>query len=200
MIAQKIALFVSSVEPGKRLIEEALQKGHSVTAIIDSNEEFDLKDPNFKVVKGNMNRIEDVHKLVKDQDVIVSIHKLNEKKPLEHVEIARNIIDAAKKAGIRHIISVAQRADKDLNNGKEGASREIFDAQNNALKLLQNEKSLVWGYLHIADSDLGDEMIFTQMNNEVKIPENEYISIILDEVGKGSLEVNEYDIEGQRDD
>jgi uncharacterized protein len=202
MNVQKIALFGTSGETTQRLVTEALRRGHNITAIVGNETEFTMKHPNLKVVKGDVRKKEDVKKYASGHDVVICVHEPSQTNPREHVDITRSVIEGVKGSGIHNLVSTAhpwgQPAER---TGKEYEDfKPIVKAQQEALKLFQNEKNLQWGYIHSIqpESDektgkfrTGNELLLTTPEGETRIPVKEYASAIIDEAEKGEMEFHQ---------
>jgi putative NADH-flavin reductase len=202
MNTQKIALFTTTGEVGTRLAEEALKRGHSVTAIVSNENEFKLKHPNLKVIRGDGRRKEDVSKHSRGHDVAVFTYEPTLKNPREHVDITRNMIEGIKEAGVQHIVSAAHPLSQRMEGTEEfyNSFKPILQAQQEALKLLQKEKGLSWGYLHTIEPEAGQKPREYRISNEVylsqpqgreRIPLRDYTGAILNEAEKSQLETHE---------
>ncbi|HXP50367.1 MAG TPA: NAD(P)H-binding protein [Bacteroidia bacterium] len=156
MITKKIALFGTNGKIIKRVAEQALKRGHSVTAVVSYPDEIKLKHPKFKAIAGNLMDKDDVSKFSKGHDVVICLHEPLLTRPKGHVRANRSIIEGAKKAGIQRIVSLGHPVSL-----KIGSSTGFFDlcdlwepvaeAENETLKLFKNERGLHWGYLHSVD-------------------------------------------------
>lgn len=202
MNSQKIALFGTSGETTQRLVTEALRRGHNVTAIVPDEKEFAMKHPNLKVVKGDVRKKEDVKKYAAGNDVVICAHHPTQTNPAEHVDITRSVIEGTKSSGIHSLVSVAHPFGE--TTGKTGKEYEeqkpILKAQQDALKLFQNEKELQWGYAHSVTPEVeektgryltSNEVLLTNPEGESRVPVKEYASAILDEAEKGEIELHQ---------
>ena len=156
MITKKIALFGTNEKVVKRVAEEALKRGHSVTAIVSDSDEIKLKHSRFKAVRGNLMNKDEVTRYSKGHDVIICLHEPLLSRPIGHVRANRSIIEGAKNAGIQRIISLGHPVS--LKIGKSTGFFDLCDlwepvaeAENETLKLFKNERGLHWGYLHSVD-------------------------------------------------
>ncbi|MFK0292394.1 NAD(P)-dependent oxidoreductase [Streptomyces sp. NPDC090442] len=68
----KIALFGANGTIGSRILDEALRRGHQVTAVVRDPAKLTKSDPNLTVVTGDVLDPESVAEVVKGQDVVVS--------------------------------------------------------------------------------------------------------------------------------
>lgn len=205
MSTQKIALFGTPGEPMQRVATEALRRGHTVTAIVTGEKEFPVKHPNLKVVKGDVRKKEDVRKYTQGHDVVISTHAPMQSNPQEHVTATRSLIEGLKGTGIHSVLSVAhqqgqpaERTEKEFNEFKP-----VRNAQQEALKLFQNQKELKWGYLHTAEPQeragkyqTPNELLFTSPEGETKVPVKEYPSAIVAEAEKAEMELHLGEEEG----
>lgn len=199
MNAKKIALFGTPGEATQRLATEALRRGHQVTAIVADEKELTMKHPNLKVVKGDVRKKEDVKRYALGHDTVICAHEPTATNPGEHVEITRSVLEGIKNTGVHNLISVAhpfrepaERTQKEVDDLKP-----VMKAQQEALKLFQNEKDLQWGYAHSAESKATgttgkypstQQVLLSNPEGESRIPVKEYASAILDEAEKGEME------------
>lgn len=68
----KIAIFGATGPSGQQLLQQALQKGYSVTALVRNPAKLTVHDKNLTIIKGNALNYDDVDKTVKGQDVVLS--------------------------------------------------------------------------------------------------------------------------------
>ncbi|KUL51735.1 3-beta hydroxysteroid dehydrogenase [Streptomyces sp. NRRL F-4489] len=68
----KIALFGATGTIGRRVLDEALRRGHQVTAVVRDPAKLTADDPNLTVVEGDVLDPESVAEVAKGQDVVVS--------------------------------------------------------------------------------------------------------------------------------
>jgi putative NADH-flavin reductase len=206
MSTQKIALFTPAGEVGRRLAEEALKRGHTVTAIVTDENEFKLKHPNLKVVRGDVRKKEEVTKYAKGHDVVINAYSPSIKNPREHVDITRSVIEGTKEAGVQHIVSASHPFEQRMEATEEfyNSFKPVIQAQQEALKLLQKEKNLSWSYLHSVAPEAGkkpgeyqvsDEIYFSHPEGQARIPLKEYTSTLLNEAEKGQMETHEFNYE-----
>ena len=71
---KKIAIIGASGMVGSALLKESLERGHSVTAIVRHPEKITLKDPNLKIIFGDVLAQDSVPDLVKGADVVISAY------------------------------------------------------------------------------------------------------------------------------
>jgi putative NADH-flavin reductase len=206
MSTQKIAMFGADGEVGRHLAEEALKRGHSVTAIVCDEKEFKLKHPNLKVVKAVTGKKEEVSKYAKGHDVVISFHEPSREKPREHVEATRAYIEGTKMAGVPHLVTVGHAFGKWTGNNQESyeAYKPIAQAQRDALSLFRKEKDLNWSYVRGQEPvrredngkyQMGGEILFAHPEGESKVKPQNFAEAILDEAEKSTPEFHGFEEE-----
>ena len=68
----KIAIFGASGRIGSRIVNEALSRGHDVTAAVRHPEDYTLEALHLQVAKGDLFNSQDVESAVFDHDAVVS--------------------------------------------------------------------------------------------------------------------------------
>lgn len=195
MKAQKIALFSSTNEVGQRLAEEALKRGHTVTAIVSDEKEFKLKHPNLQVVKGDVMNKEEISKRVKGHDMVIFAHEPSQKAPREHVVAIHSLIEGIKNAGVQRFLATGyvERQPSEFTAEAYDAWKPVQQAQRDALKLLRRESWLHWGYACSPQSEpvqkndklvISKDILFTTPESENKLPAKNYTAALLDEAEK----------------
>lgn len=102
----KIVVFGASRGTGLKIVEQALEAGHTVTAFVRSPEKFSLKHPNLIVFKGNSMDADTVEKAVAGQDAVISaLGPTRPPVPGMMETAAKNIVAAMKKHGVLRLIS-----------------------------------------------------------------------------------------------
>src|SRR5215216_6214780 len=102
----KIVVFGASRGVGRKIVEQALQAGHTVTAFVRTPSNFISQHPNLIIFQGDSMDARAVNDAIAGQDTVIST--LGPTRPLipGMMEIsARNIVNAMKKNGVRRLIS-----------------------------------------------------------------------------------------------
>jgi len=93
---------------GRELIKQALEQGHSVTALVRNPEKVNTTHQQLNVVKGNILVYDNVEKVVEGQDAVLST--LGHKRFLIYTTIlsegTKNIIKAMEKTNVKRFICV----------------------------------------------------------------------------------------------
>ena len=93
---------------GKELIKQALEQGHSLTALVRNPEKVKITHQDLKITKGNVLDFDKVQEAVAGQDVVLSV--LGHKRFFIRTKIlsegTRNIIKAMEKHNVNRFICV----------------------------------------------------------------------------------------------
>src|SRR5689334_21935627 len=103
----KIAVFGASGMIGQRVAQEALRRGHEVTAIVRHPARIQFRHPQFTLTEGNVLNLESVTQEVAGHDVVVSATKPTENQPWSALaEAARSLLAGVKRAGVKRLLVV----------------------------------------------------------------------------------------------
>lgn len=102
----KIVVFGASRGVGLKVVEQALETGHTVTAFVRSPEKFGVKHENLIVFKGDSTDAAAVENAIAGQEAVISALGPT-RPPVPHMmeTSAKNIVTAMKKHGVRRLIS-----------------------------------------------------------------------------------------------
>ena len=104
--SMKIVVLGASGGTGLRIVEQALEAGHIVTAFMRSPEKFTPKHPNLTVFKGDSMDATAVERAIAGQDAVISaLGPTRPPVPGMMETSAKNIVMAMKKHGVRRLIS-----------------------------------------------------------------------------------------------
>lgn len=105
----KIVVFGSTGGIGKHLLEQALERGHNVTAVARNPATITLSHPNLKIRQGDIYNADDVATAIRGQDVVLSALGSKTPKKLDPVTSTgiRNMLRAMRQEGIHHIIAIS---------------------------------------------------------------------------------------------
>ncbi|HWY99321.1 MAG TPA: NAD(P)H-binding protein [Bacteroidia bacterium] len=150
MITKKIALFGTNESLVRRVAEEALKRGHSVTAVVPHNTDIKLKHHKLNVVWCNLANGSEMSKHARYHDVVMCLHEPELTHPKKHVKANKAVIEVAKNNGIHRIVSLGHPISLKVDDSKESYDlwKAVTDAQHETLKLFKNEFWLRWEYLH----------------------------------------------------
>jgi len=205
-----IALFGTTGMIGQRILNEALSRGHTVTAIARDPSKISEKRPNLTVTAGDILKPESVAAAAGGHDVVVSSYGPRDGDPQQLVTAARSLIEgvaaANRKAGksIR-LIMVGGAASLEVAPGVilldapnfPAAWKGIASAHRDALHVLRAEagKSGVdWTYFSPAafiqpgertgKYRTGTDQLVADAKGESRISAEDYAVALLDEIEK----------------
>lgn len=152
----KIAVFGAGGRIGSRIVNEALNRGHDVTAVVRHPENYTLIHTHLKVAKGDLFKAQDVETGAFNQDAVVCAYKNTNGAPASTIaELAIPLILGLKQAHTKRLIIVGGAGSLEVSPGVQLVDTPNFPveyksnalAQRDALKLYQNERELDWTYI-----------------------------------------------------
>lgn len=94
---------------GSAILEEALSRGHKVTALVRNPEKIQVKNENLTVLKVDATDVEALSKVAAGKDAVISSYNPGWGNPRQYEEILENnpkIIEGVKKAGVQRLLFV----------------------------------------------------------------------------------------------
>lgn len=104
-----IILIGASGFVGFAILEEALNRGHKVTALVRNPEKIQVKNENLTVLAVDATDVEALSKVVAGKDAVISAYNPGWGNPRLYEEILENypkIIEGVKKAGVQRLLVV----------------------------------------------------------------------------------------------
>ena len=151
----KIAVFGAGGRIGSRIVDEALRRGHDVTAAVRHPENYTKTHEHLKVAKADLFNSQDVETAAFNQDaVVVSYSPTNGAPASTLTEVVVPIINGLKQAHTKRLIIVGGAGSLEVSPGVQLVDTPDFPAEykavstahRDALKLYQKEKDLDWTY------------------------------------------------------
>ena len=106
---KKIVLIGASGFVGSALLNEALNRGFEVTAVVRHPEKIKIENENLKVVKADVSALDEVAGVCKGADAVISAFNPGWNNPDiydETIKVYLTIIDGVKKAGVNRFLMV----------------------------------------------------------------------------------------------
>jgi putative NADH-flavin reductase len=155
-LLMKIAIFGATGNIGSRVVTEALNRGHDVTAIVRHPEDYKLESPHLRVAKGDLFNTQEVESAVFDHDAVVSAYNFSKgSTPSTIVEVTVPLLNGLKQAHVKRLIIVGGAGSLEVASGVQSVDTPEFPAEfkpaalahREALKIYQQEKELEWTYV-----------------------------------------------------
>lgn len=196
-----VAIIGASGNIGSVIRDEALARGHQVTAIVRNPEKIEIKNPLLKVVKGNV-LTDNVYQLLKGHDAVISSYNPGFSNPNnynETIEAYRAIIEDVKKTGARLLV-VGGAGSLEVSPGVQVIdTMNVSETVKNAilglrevLYILRKEKDLDWTFFSPAAQiepgertgqfQLGKDQLLKDKNGDSRISRQDYAVAMLDEL------------------
>lgn len=198
----KIALIGATGFVGSAILQEALQRGHEVTAIVRHPEKLS-RHPKLHPHNADIQNIDEVTRSVAGHDVVISAFSPGWTNPnMYDVQVrgTRAIVDGVKKAGIKRMLFVGGAGSLEVKPGVQSVDLPEFPAEykqgalatRETLNLLRNESSLDWSFLSPSADlfpgqktgrfRLGTDQPITDSQGNSRISVEDYATAMLDEV------------------
>lgn len=179
----KVALIGASGFVGTAILNELLQRGHQVSAIVRNPEKI-KQEENLSIIKANVLNQSEVENAVKGQEAVISAYNAGWKNPnlyKEFLKGAQAIQAGVKTSGIKRLIVVGGAGSLFVADGLQLLETPQFpkefragaSAARDYLNILQNEKELDWTFLspaiemHHGTSGIRKGVYRTGMDNPI---------------------------------
>ncbi len=101
----RLAIFGATGGTGRELVQQALHKGHEVTAIVRRPEAITLTHARLRVITGDVLEPDSFAPALQHQDAVLSVIGVNSLKPITfYRQSARNLVDQMSKAGVQRLV------------------------------------------------------------------------------------------------
>ena len=155
---KNVVLIGASGFVGTAILNELLNRGHKVTAIVRDPTKVTASNPNLKVVQADVTDTDVLIEASKGKDAVISAYNPGWKNPNISEETLKNyplIVDSVKKAGVERLLIVGGAGTLFYAPGKM-----VMDADDIPAKLLPGIKSLGEFYLNTLRKENDIDWIF----------------------------------------
>jgi uncharacterized protein len=200
----KIALIGATGFVGSTILQEALNRGHEVTAIVRHPEKV-KPHPKLHPQKGDVYNEDEVADLVSGHDAVISAFNPGWGNPdiyNQQVRGTRAIINGVKSASVKRLLFVGGAGSLEVKPGVQSVDLPEFPAEykqgalatREALNMLRKETSLEWSFLspsadlfpgrRTGKFRLGTDQLLKDAKGESRISVEDYAMAMIDEVEK----------------
>ena len=155
---KNVVLIGASGFVGTAILNELLNRGHKVTAIVRDPAKVTASNPNLKVIQADVTDTDVLIEASKGKDAVISAYNPGWKNPNIYEETLKNyplIVDSVKKAGVERLLIVSGAGTLFYAPGKM-----VMDADDVPAKLLPGIKSLGEFYLNTLRKENDIDWIF----------------------------------------
>ena len=155
---KNVVLIGASGFVGTAILNELLNRGHKVTAIVRDPAKVTASNPNLKVIQADVTDTDVLIEASKGKDAVISAYNPGWKNPNIYEETLKNyplIVDSVKKAGVERLLIVGGAGTLFYAPGKM-----VMDADDVPAKLLPGIKSLGEFYLNALRKENDIDWIF----------------------------------------
>ena len=198
----KIVVIGATGFVGAAILQEALDRGHEVTAIARNPEKLQAH-AKLHGQRGDVYKEDDLARFVAGHDAVISAFNPGWSNPdLYNQQVAgtRAIINGVKKAGIKRLLFVGGAGSLEVKPGVQSVDLPAFPpeykqgalATREALNMLRQETSLEWSFLspsadlfpghRTGTFRLGTDQLLKDANGESRISVQDYAMAMIDEV------------------
>jgi putative NADH-flavin reductase len=197
----KIAVFGAGGRIGSRIVDEALYRGHDVTAVVRHPEDYTKIHDHLKVAKADLFNSQDVETGAFDQDAVVSAYSPTSGAAVSSItEVTVPLLNGLKQAGVKRLIIVGGAGSLEVAPGKQLVDQPGFPeaykpgslAHREALKIYQKEKDLEWTYvspsaeiapgIRTGKFRTGTNQLLTDAQGKSFITMEDYAVAVIDEI------------------
>ena len=203
---KKIVLIGASGFVGSAILNEALDRGHKVTAVVRHPEKITAVSKNLVIKQGDVSFIETVAEVSKGADAVISAYNPGWKNPKiaeETTKVYKVILNGVKQAGVKRLLVVGGAGSLFISPRKRimdaGSIPESYLPAVRALAEvylidLMAEKSIDWVFfspagilepgLRTGKFRLGKDDLIVNEKGESKISVQDYAVAMIDELEK----------------
>lgn len=197
-----IVVYGASGMIGQRVTQEALNRGHKVTAIVRNPSKLTLTHPNLTVKEGNIFNLDDIANSIAGYDAVINATRQNpNEQGRTFVDAAHAFVFGLKRAGVRRLIVVGGGGSLEVAPGLQLVDSPAFPEawKPGALSLrdalaVYRASDLDWTFFSpaniIAPGErtghyrLGTDQLLTDEKGESRISAEDYAVALIDELEK----------------
>jgi putative NADH-flavin reductase len=114
----QIVVFGANGQIGRVIVDEALSRGHGVTAAVRSPDRVEQRDPNLKVIHARIDDADSVAAAVEGHDAVVdAVGGLGHDNPRISIECMQPLTEGMKRAGVQRLLVVGTAGTLEVEPG-----------------------------------------------------------------------------------
>lgn len=155
---KNVVLIGASGFVGTAILNELLNRGHKVTAIVRDTKKMSVSNPNLTIVEADVTDTDTLKEASKGKDAVISAYNPGWKNPHIYEDTLKNyplIVESAKQAGVKRLFIVGGAGTLFYAPGKM-----VMDADDVPAQLLPGIKSLGEFYLNTLRKEKDIDWIF----------------------------------------
>lgn len=155
---KNVVLIGASGFVGTAILNELLNRGHKVTAIVRDAKKMTVSNPNLTIVEADVTDTDALKEAGKEKDAVISAYNPGWKNPHIYEDTLKNyplIVESAKQAGVKRLLIVGGAGTLFYAPGKM-----VMDADDVPAQLLPGIKSLGEFYLNTLRKEKDIDWIF----------------------------------------
>lgn len=155
---KNVVLIGASGFVGTAILNELLNRGHKVTAIVRDAKKMTVSNPNLTIVEADVTDTDTLKEASKGKDAVISAYNPGWKNPHIYEDTLKNyplIVESAKQAGVKRLLIVGGAGTLFYAPGKM-----VMDADDVPAQLLPGIKSLGEFYLNTLRKEKDIDWIF----------------------------------------
>ena len=184
---KNILLIGASGFVGSAILKEALERGHSVTALIRDPAKLTIRHPNLNAVSGNASSADEITCTAKGMDVVISAYNPGWKNPNIYQEILATypaIIAGTKRAGVGRLLVVGGAGSLNVTPG-----RSLIESGQIPASLLPGVKGQAEVYSRLLFFSPSAELFSGKRTGNFRLGKDD---LIVDGQGQSRISVQDY--------
>lgn len=195
----KIAVVGAAGTIGRRIAEEALRRGHEVTAVVRNVSKLDEYKDKMNIVEADAVDPSSIAEAVKGHDAVISAYGPRFGEEEELLEVARSLVEGTRRGGVQRLLIVGGAGSLTTDSGEALMDTLEFPAEVRTLAKahadaygIYEECDLDWTYLSPAaiiepgrrtgQFRIGTDRLITDESGSSRISAEDYAVAMLDEL------------------
>ncbi|MEO6521455.1 MAG: NAD(P)-dependent oxidoreductase [Mucilaginibacter sp.] len=191
----KIAVFGAAGRIGSRIITEALNRGHDVTAVVRKPETYIVIHEHLKVAKGDIFESQSIEGAVFDHDAVVSAYSpTGGAAPSTLFELVLPLTAGLKQAGVKRLLVVGGAGSLEVAPGIQVVDTPNFPAEFKAVALAHRDALKAWQKVDEIDWTYASPSAFIEPGARTGKFRTGTTQLLTDEQGNSKISMEDFAI------